>query len=184
MECKELFKKGEELFFQRRFNESIDLFNQAAAEGYDPVSVHLSIGAACLNDAQYDRAMQEFSKIVAIDGENDRAFFYRGIAYMNKGDYPCAIADFNNAISRNRNRPTAYLARAIAEIESDREQEAVKDFKRAVSFSAARIRSFGNLFGSTMTSLDRTMALLEGEKGSLSKVLTPAEMEKLKLWLD
>ena len=79
MDSKEKFEKGQELFMQKKFAESIDMFNKAMEDGYDPVSSHLSIGAAYLNDGKIDDAMHEFSKVVEIDKKNDRAYFYRGV---------------------------------------------------------------------------------------------------------
>ena len=184
MQSEELFQKGQELFLENKFQESIGMFNKAVEAGYDAAAAHLSMGAAYMNEAQYDAAMGEFNKVVEVDRENDRAYFYRGIAYMNKGDFPCAIADLTHSIDINRDRPETFLARGIARAEAEKEEEALEDFKRVAAYSEAEVRSFGNQFGSTMTSFDRTMALLEGERGPWSRVLTPEEMEKLKKWMN
>ncbi|MCB2184321.1 MAG: tetratricopeptide repeat protein [Desulfobulbaceae bacterium] len=184
MTGEELFEKGQDLFLKKKYTDSSEAFKKALDEGYDAVTTHLSIGAAYLHDRKFDEAMREFSKVIELDKENDRALYYRGIAYMNKKDFPCAVADFNNSIEKNKDRATAFLARGIAQAESGNEQDAVENFKRAVAFAQAEVKNFSNLFGSTMTSFDRSMALLEGERGPLTKVLTKEEIEKVKNWME
>ncbi|MFO7606680.1 MAG: tetratricopeptide repeat protein [Desulfurivibrionaceae bacterium] len=184
MDNKEMFEKGQELFARNKFDESAEMFTKAMDEGYDPVIAHLSIGAAYLNNGKIDEAMHEFSQVVEIDKDNDRAYFYRGIAYMNKGDFPCAVADLSHSISLNGDRPLAFLARGVARAEAGKDDEAVEDFKQVAAYSEVERKSFENLFGSTMTSFDRTRALLEGERGPLSQVLKAEDLERLKMWLE
>lgn len=181
MKPRELFEKGQQCFLEKKFKESRDFFGKALAEGYDPIRGHLSIGAAYLHEQQFDEAMHEFSQVIELDKENDRAHYYRGIAYMKKRDFPCAIADLNRSIKTNRKRPASYFARAIAEAEAGREEEAIEDFKRVAAASKVEVSEFTNLFGSTMTLFDRSMALLEGSP--LNKGLNEAETARLRQWI-
>ena len=103
---------------------------------------------------------------------------------MNKNDYPCAIADLNHSLSLNADRPLAYLARGISEAEAGKDEEAVNDFRQVTAYSEIEVRKFGDLFGSTMTSFDRTKAMLEGDRGPLKEVLKPEDVEKLKKWME
>jgi Tfp pilus assembly protein PilF len=183
MKGTELFKKGQDLFLEKKFKECRELFSQAVDAGYDPISGHLSIGAAYLHERQYDQARDEFSKVLELDNQNDKAHLYRGISYMNKKDYASAITDLNDCIAQNKQQPMAYFARAMAESEAGQEQEAVEDFKRVVAISKVEVNEFSNFLGTTMTSFDRSMALLQGERGPLTKVLTPEELNKLKQWV-
>ena len=184
MSGKELFEQGQELFIKKNFTESIEKFNSAIEEGYDPGHVHLSMGVAYLNIKEYNKAVREFSMVLEHDKDSDRAYYYRGICYLNKKDFSSAIADLNNSIARNKDRTMAYLARGIAKAEADQQQEAVEDFKQAVLRSKQEVKGFGDLFGSNMTSFDRSMALLVGERGPLHQVLTNEEIRKLKRWME
>jgi len=50
----------------------------------------------------YDRAIADFSKVIASNPSDAKAYSNRGIAYASKGDYDRAIADFSKAIALQR----------------------------------------------------------------------------------
>jgi hypothetical protein len=49
-----------------------------------------------------------------------------------------------------------------------------------ITFSNQEVERFANLFGENRTLFDRSIALLEGERGPWSIVLTEDEVNKLK----
>jgi len=164
--------------------ESIDLFNKAAEEGCNPVTVYLSRGAALVAMKLYKEAEVDFDRVLGIDPDNERAHYYRGIAHMADGAYEEAIADLNASIAHNHNRGVAYLARGIAYAETGHEEEAVEDFKNATVLSNVEVEGFMNSFGINRSQFYRSIALLEGERGPLKMVLNDEEVEKLKNWLE
>ena len=71
-------------------------------------------GRAYNHKGEYDRAIDDFSKVIEIDPDDAEAYYNRGLAYAHKGEYDRAIADFNKAIELNPNDVAAYHNRALA----------------------------------------------------------------------
>jgi len=184
MAKRDYFNEARHLFVNGKFKESIGLFTKAFEEGDESIMLLLSRGAAYIRMEDFDRAIADFSSALKLDPHNERASYYRGLAYLNKGNFEKAADDLNRAIALNPERGTAFLARGLSKAELGREEEAINDFKAAVAHSAAEVEEFGHLYGNTRTLFDKSMALLEGERGPWSIVLTKEEIDKLKKWMD
>lgn len=184
MAKRDYFNEARHLFVHGKFKESIGLFTRAFEEGDEPVMTLLSRGAAYMRTEDFDRAVADFSSALKLDPQNERALYYRGLAHLNKGDFEKAADDLNRAIALNPERGAAFLARGLSKSELGREDEAINDFKAAVAHSAVEVEEFSHLFGNTRTLFDRSMAVLEGERGPWSIVLTKEEIEKLKKWME
>jgi hypothetical protein len=63
--------------------------------------------------------------------------------------------------------------------ELDRLDESLRDLKTAIVFSNKEVVGFANLFGENRTLFDKSMALLEGERGPWSIVMNEDEFNKL-----
>jgi len=179
-----LFRAGQERFIAGHQDKSIELFTKAAAEGCNPVSIYLSRGAAYLTTAHYQEAEGDFNLVLGIDTDNERAHYYRGITRLLLGNHEGAVKDFTASIAVNHERGVSYLARGIALAELGKEDDAVRDFKTATVFSNVEVEGFMNLFGNNRSQFNRSMSLLEGDRGPLKAVLNEAEVNKLKIWLE
>lgn len=179
----ESFEEGKKLFATGHAKESIDYFTKAKDEGCNPVNVYLSRGAAYLNVGNLDEAVADFSRVLDIDNDNERALYYRGIVQLSRSNYEEAIEDLNRAIKLNKERGAAFLARGLAYGELGKDDEARRDLKTAVSFSDIEVENFVHQFGSHRTMFEKTMMLLEGERGPWKIVFDEAEANKLKKWL-
>ena len=178
------YHKAQELFFTGHPEESIEYFTRAEKEGCNPVDVFLSRGAALLKIGKYDEAIEDFSRVLEIDLKNERAFYYRGMAEMIKGRYGSAVEDLTRSIELNHERGAAFLARGLCFSELDRMDEAARDIKTAIAFSTIEVEKFANMFGENRTLLDKSIALIEGERGPWRIVLDETEVNKLKKWLE
>jgi tetratricopeptide (TPR) repeat protein len=179
-----LFEQGKELFATGHPEESIELFTKAEAEGCNPVTIYLNRGAAYLIVGELDKSIDDFNRVLEIDADNERTYYYRGIAHFRKGAYDLAIDDLTRSISMNHERGGAFFARGLAYAELERTDESLRDLKTAVVFSNKEVEGFANLFGENRTLFDKSMALLEGERGPWSIVLDEAEINKLKKWIE
>jgi tetratricopeptide (TPR) repeat protein len=184
MNGKDLFEEGQRLFMQGQIKQSIEKFTQALAAGHDELSVRLSRGAAFINTQEFDQALTDLSVVLAKEPDNERAHYYRGIALLNLEEFEKAAGDFNETIRKNPGRGPAFLGRGFALAEIGREEEAIQDFKTAVSHSTVEVERFVHSLGEARTKFAQSSALLEGERGSLRQVLTPAEVEKLRQWME
>lgn len=177
---KDIFQEAQFHYVSGDFKGSIDLFSEAEKEGCNPLNVHLNRGAAYLNLEEYDLAIDDFTHVLEIDTDNERAYFYRGVAYLNKGGFRSAVEDLTQSIRLNHNRGIAFFARGLANAELDNVEDALRDIKTAIAFSDVEVGKFLNQYGSHRTTFDKTMALFEGERGPWSMILTEEDVKKFK----
>ncbi len=137
-----------------------------------------------MNIGRPDEAIEDFGRVLEIDVKNERAFYYRGIAALIKGSYELAVEDLTRSVELNHTRGVAFLARGLCFSELDRMDEASRDLKTAIAFSNIEVEKFANMFGENRTLLDKSLALLEGERGPWKIVLDEGEVNKLKKWLE
>lgn len=184
MRGQEFFEEGQRLFMSGRTRESIDQFTQALAAGHDEVPTRLSRGAAFINTQEFDKALVDLNAVLAREPENERAHYYRGIVLLNLEEFERAASDFDQTIAKNPQRAPAFLGRGLARSESGREKEALQDFKTAVAHSTVEVEKFVHSFGDARTKFAQTMALIEGDRGSLRQVMSPDEVAKLQEWME
>ncbi len=65
-----------------------------------------------LTDREYDKAILDLTKAIAIDSGFAEAYRYRGVLYAGKDQYDRAISDFTKAIAMNPKHGPAYSHRA------------------------------------------------------------------------
>jgi tetratricopeptide (TPR) repeat protein len=177
-----IFHEGKKRFATGYPGDSIDLFTKAAAEGCNPVNVYLNRGAAYLSVGDHEDAEADFSRVLEIDEDHERAHYFRGVARLILGNLEGSVEDLTASLAINHERGVAFLARGIAFAELGREDEALNDFKTATVFSSVEVGNFLSQFSSHRTMFDRSMALLEGERGPWKAVMTEEEVEKTRQW--
>ena len=87
-------------------------------------------GAAHDNLGQYDRAIEDFSRVIVIDPDDSRVRFARGVARMRLGANEEAIEDFSAILKVNPDEIGALYARAVARQWLGRDDEANEHFER------------------------------------------------------
>ena len=88
-------------------------------------------GRALSDEAQYERAIQDFDLAIKLDPDYPDAFNHRALAYAGQGDYERAIKDFDEAVRLDPNYAIAIFNRGLALQTMGRPDEAAKDFARA-----------------------------------------------------
>lgn len=184
MTTTELFRIGQNSFIEGRVKESITSFTKALDEGYDPVRSYLSRGVSYVRMGELDKAIDDFSAVIALDPNNERGYYYRAISLMDKGEYRRALEDLDHAIFLNHERGTSFLARGLVKSELGLENDAISDFKAAVAYSDVESSGFAHGFGNYHTLFEKSMSLLEGDRGPLTINLTGDEIRKLEKWIE
>jgi len=82
-------------------------------------------------DEDYDRAIEDYNKAIALDPNYALAYARRGSAYDNKGQYDRAIEDYNKAIALDPNYAAAYNNRGLAYYKKGNMGRAISDFQKA-----------------------------------------------------
>jgi Tfp pilus assembly protein PilF len=111
------------------------LFSYASAQQKqdEPKDAKLYIdrGIAYEEKAQFDQAVDDFTKALEIDPKSADAYYHRGIGYVKKGQYRWAIDDFNKALEIDPKNAGAYYNRATAYYFKKEYDKSWKDIKKA-----------------------------------------------------
>ena len=83
--------------------------------------------------ADFENAIAEFTKAIAINPKNAAYYVQRGLAYRDSAQFTKAIADFTMALPLDPNNPTPYFARGTAYFLNDDAKNAVTDLTHAIA---------------------------------------------------
>jgi len=172
-------RKAKLLFASGQIRESIKHFTLAENEGYELVDIWLSRGAALLALSHYKSAEKDFSNVLEVQQDNERAYYYRGISRAGQGHHQKAIGDLTASLSRNNNRGIAHLIRGLSYAELGNRSDAVLDINSAGAFSDAELDSFAKLFGTIGHPFRNARALLAEENAPWNNLLDRSSAEKL-----
>jgi tetratricopeptide (TPR) repeat protein len=89
-------------------------------------------GMAYCSRSEYQRAIADFDRALALDPTYAWAYVLRGMAFSAGEEYQRAIADFDRALALDARAASAYAHRGIAYTERREYQRAIADFDRAL----------------------------------------------------
>lgn len=92
-------------------------------------------GSAYLNNYQYDLALKDFSRAIAIDPKYPRAFSERAVVYASQGKFDLAMQDASHAINLDSNYYQAYVNRGVIYMWKRDFAMALKDFSHAIALN-------------------------------------------------
>jgi tetratricopeptide (TPR) repeat protein len=116
----------------------------------------------------YDRAIEDFDKVLVIEPDNVGALVSRGDAFGQLGDLGRAMADLNRAVALAPDKPTALLARGQIESRRGNLDGAARDYEAALKLdprnadamiNLAAIRSMQGQPGPAIELLDRAIVI-------------------------
>lgn len=172
-------RKAKVLFASGQVRESVKEFTLAEQEGYELVDIWLSRGAALLAIGHLSLAERDFSNVLQVQKDNERAYYYRGIARAAQGRHQKAIDDLTASLSRNNDRGIAHLVRGLSYAELGNRSDAVLDINSAGAFSDAEIKSFTKLFGSIGHPFKNARVLMAEENAPWNNLLDRSSAETL-----
>ncbi len=93
----------------------------------------LALGREWLRKKEYDKAIQEYSKVIALDPTSKEAYCNRGIARDFVGDHNGAINDFDEAIRLDPKEAEFYVKRGSSYLLNKEDYTAaIRDFDEAI----------------------------------------------------
>ena len=120
------------------FTESLDL---------NPTSfAYSNRGSAYINIGEYDKAIADFNRAIAIDSNYAVDYNDRGAAKAYKGDYNGAIADYDHAIAidSDSDYAAAYTNRGAAKLSIDDCDGAIADHDYAIALDPDYVAAYTN----------------------------------------
>ena len=175
----EQIRKAKLLFASGQIKESIKEFTLAEQEGYELLDIWLSRGAALLAISRYQPAETDFSNVIEVQQDNERAYYYRGIARAAQGRHQKAISDLTASLSRNNNRGIAHLIRGLSYAELGNRSDAILDINSAGAFSDAELKSFSKLFGTIGHPFRNALAFMSEENAPWNNLLDRSSADRL-----
>jgi tetratricopeptide (TPR) repeat protein len=124
------------------------LEDYGAAVKADPMSTMAFLGRGVLlagRKRAYERAIDDFDKVLALQPNSVDALIARGDAFSNLGSTGRAMADLNRAISLSPERADAYLARGLAEARKGDARAALSDYKETLRLDPHNVHALINL---------------------------------------
>ena len=83
----------------------------------------------------YNRAIEDFDKVLALQPDNVDTLIARGNAYSQIGDNGRALADLDRAIQLAPDNAQAYVIRGLANNRRDQKQLAMQDYEAALKIT-------------------------------------------------
>jgi len=125
--------KAEAFICLKEYDIAISLIDQSLTSKKD-ASLY-NIRAYALNEkGEYDKALEDCNKSIALDSSRPNAYKNRGLSYLGKGQYEMAIEQFNMAIGIEPKYGYAYSGRAEAFLKLSKNESAESDFKKACEY--------------------------------------------------
>ena len=93
-------------------------------------------GSAFLGKGDFDRAIADNTKVIAIDPAYATAYYHRGMAYERKEQHDLAVTDLSKAVEINPKLGRAFDARARIYLKTGQGTLALRDAERAVAIDS------------------------------------------------
>jgi tetratricopeptide (TPR) repeat protein len=89
-------------------------------------------GIKDFSNTKYDDAINAFNKALAMDPNNEEAYYNRGFVYFWIGKWNQAIEDYSKAISLNPKEAKFFSSRGYAYASTGQDDQAIEDYNRAI----------------------------------------------------
>jgi tetratricopeptide (TPR) repeat protein len=164
-----LYRRAVALDASGQTDKALD--DYSAAIKADPKSSLAFLGRGVLlavRKRAYDRAIEDFDKVLVIEPDNVEALVSRGDAFGQLGDLGRAMADLNRAVALAPDKPTVLLARGQIESRRGNLAGAARDYEAALKLepryadamiNLAAIRSMQGQSGAAIDLLDQAIAI-------------------------
>jgi tetratricopeptide (TPR) repeat protein len=94
--------------------------------------VHMLLGEAYADQAEYDTALEEYHKSLAIDPNQAQTHFLAGLAQLRKGSLEEAVQEFRAALKLNPNSSSIKYHVAFALIQLQQKEEALTLLRQVI----------------------------------------------------
>jgi tetratricopeptide (TPR) repeat protein len=89
------------------------LMTEATAKKEEEINAYIKSASTYMKEDQYDKAIEDLNKAIAIDPRHEGVYNNRGNAYSRKGQYDRAIEDYSKAIAIKPTYSGSYFHLAL-----------------------------------------------------------------------
>jgi tetratricopeptide (TPR) repeat protein len=129
------------------WKNSIDFWSFVIEHGSDNAAfafTYANRGLAYAEQGNFDLAMKDYNRAIALHPSDAETYIYRGILYWKLGQPDRAREDYDTAISRAPSNASAYYNRGIVHEELGQIQRAIEDYSAAIKLNRSFPSAFSN----------------------------------------
>ncbi len=130
-DIKTLYNRGRAFEELGQAEKSRADFNAILDLDEDNLNANLSMGKYWYNKKDFNRAINFFDKVIAVDGRIVDAYLLKGRSYHQKGDFSEAMKGYNQAIGIDNKNENAFLYRGALKVALNQRKSACNDLFRA-----------------------------------------------------
>lgn len=112
--------------------DEIQAIQDARKDATRDAAYFVRFGTYKLDACDYDAAIANYDRAIALEPDDADAYHNRGIAKDAQGDYAAAIADFDRAIALEPDDADVYHNRGVAKAEQGDYAGAIADYDRVI----------------------------------------------------
>lgn len=122
------------------------LINAGKSKGSELANRYLDRGLAWQRKGDFDRALSDYNRAIALDPKFGIAYLNRGNVWHSKGQYDQAVADYSTAISLggNVNLAFAYNNRGNSRRVKGELDDAIADLSRVIDLDPRYVLAYSN----------------------------------------
>ena len=171
-DLKEWFDKAQRRFDQKEYDDSIGWITRVIDKKPDFIPAYRLRGLAYIEKGkaskskrnesetgynkyiyEFNKALDNFNRIIELDPEYEDAYFYRGMSYRCLDHYPQPAIDSLTKYIKDFKKETcdAYIERGIAFYQRGFISESIDDYHRAIGLSPSNKDAYINLMKSYET---------------------------------
>jgi tetratricopeptide (TPR) repeat protein len=139
--------RGNAYFAKQSYPQAIADYTRAIKIDPQYSLAYLSRGIAHLQfqyGRKFSKAIEDFSKVLDLDGPDAGTYLLRGNAYYSDGEYRQAINDYSKALEINPDLINAYNNRGRVYGEIGELDKAINDYSKAIEIISERPDAFIN----------------------------------------
>jgi tetratricopeptide (TPR) repeat protein len=126
-----------------------------------------------MEQGDFSGAIKEFNKVIEVEPDYQKAYYYRGFSKFKRADYRNAIQDLNKAIEINPNDFIAFNTRGNVNMRLDDYESAVEDFSKAFKLNP----QYENISANLISAKEKLSFSLEIQKLNKAVSINPNDSE-------
>ncbi len=118
----------------KRYQEAEAAYNLAITKS-PRANFYQNRGFVYFNQEQWDLALDDYNKAIALNPEDTKAYIDRGFVYFNQKQWDLALDDYNKAVALNPEDAKAYINRGVLYERQEQWDLALADFNKAIALN-------------------------------------------------